>query len=118
LKKKKFTPLVDLIIDAIDDIKGENITILDLRNLENSVCDFFVICEANSNTQVNAIANSIEKKVRENLSEKPWHIEGLENSEWILMDYVSVAIHIFQKHIREFYDLEGLWGDAEVSKVA
>lgn len=119
VKKKaiSFPPLVSQIIDGIEDIKGENITVFDLENLENSVCDYFVICDANSNTQVSAITNSVEKKVRESLGEKPWHIEGTENAEWILMDYVSVAVHVFQKEIRAFYDLDSLWGDAEITKM-
>lgn len=115
--KKTFTPLLDQIIDGIEDIKGEEITILDLQNLENSVCDYFVICQGNSNTQVNALAASVEKKVRENLNEKPWHVEGTANAEWILMDYVNVAVHIFQRDVRAFYDLEGLWADAAITKL-
>ena len=115
--KKTFPPTLDLIIDGIEDIKGEEITILDLRNLENSVCDYFVICQGNSNTQVNALANSVEKKVRENLREKPWHVEGTANAEWILIDYVNIAVHIFQRDVRSFYDLEGLWADAEITKL-
>jgi ribosome-associated protein len=115
--KKTFPPILDLIIDGIEDIKGEEITILDLRNLENSVCDYFVICQGNSNTQVNALANSVEKKVRENLREKPWHVEGTANAEWILIDYVNIAVHIFQRDVRSFYDLEGLWADAEITKL-
>lgn len=116
-KQKSIDPLIDSIVDGITDIKGENITILNLTNLENSVCDFFVICEGNSNTQVSAIANSVEKKVRETTGDKPWHIEGLENAEWVLLDYVGVAVHVFQKHVRAFYDLDSLWGDAEVIKL-
>lgn len=114
-KTNTFPPLVAQIIEGIEDIKGENITVFDLENLENSVCDYFVICDANSNTQVSAIANSVEKKVRESLAEKPWHIEGTENAQWILMDYVSVAVHVFQKETRAFYDLDSLWGDAEIT---
>ncbi len=115
-ERKTFTPLVNQIIDGLTDIKGEDITILDLRNLENSICDFFVICSGNSNTQVNALADAVEKSVRENLKDKPWHTEGTTNAEWILLDYVSVAVHIFQKQVRDFYDLEGLWGDATITK--
>lgn len=112
-----FPPLVLEIIEGITDIKGENISILDLRSLENAVCDFFVICTGNSNTQVNAISGSVEKRVREQLKEKPWHIEGADNAEWILMDYVSTVVHIFQPEPREFYDLESLWGDAKVVNI-
>lgn len=115
--KKTFPPILNQIIDGLEDIKGEEITILDLQNLENSVCDYFVICQGNSNTQVSALADSVEKKVRENLNEKPWHIEGTTNAEWILMDYVNIAVHIFQRDVRAFYDLEGLWADAEITKL-
>ncbi len=116
-KRKTFTPLVDQIIEGLEDIKGENILVLDLRNLENSICDFFVIAEGNSNTQVNALANAVEKRVRENLNDKPWHTEGSGNAEWVLLDYVHVAVHIFQRSVREFYDLESLWGDAKITKM-
>ena len=114
---KTFSPLVTNVIEGIEEVKGENICILDLRELENSICDFFVICEGNSNTQVSAIYNSVEKIVREKSKDKPWHVEGQDNATWILMDYVSVAVHIFQKETREFYDIEGLWGDAEITSL-
>lgn len=112
-----FTPLVREIIEGIENVKGNNITVLDLRNLENSVCEFFVICEGNSNTQVSALSNAIEKQVRETLKEKPWHIEGYENSEWVLMDYVDVVIHIFQPEFRTYYDIESLWSDAQITSI-
>ena len=114
---KTFSPLVANVVEGIEEVKGENIAVLDLRNLENSVCDFFVVCEGTSNTQVSAIHNSIEKSVREKSKDKPWHVEGRENSTWILMDYVSTAVHIFQRENREFYDIEGLWGDAEITLI-
>jgi len=109
------SPLVQEIVQGMEDVKATGITILDLSELENSVCDFFVIAEGTSNTQVNAISDSVEKTVREKLQEKPWHVEGRDNSEWILMDYVSVVAHVFQKRTREFYDLESLWGDAKIT---
>ncbi|MBL6658853.1 MAG: ribosome silencing factor [Cryomorphaceae bacterium] len=102
------------VVEGLQEIKGQNITVLDLREIENAVTDFFIIAEGNSNTQVNSLADSVHKVVRENVGDKPWHIEGRENSEWVLMDYVTVVVHIFQTGIREFYDLESLWGDAEV----
>ncbi|MDG1063390.1 MAG: ribosome silencing factor [Flavobacteriaceae bacterium] len=101
------------VIKGIEEVKGQDIQILDLRAVENSVCDYFVICNGTSNTQVNAIASSVQKLVSKSLKEKPWHIEGSDNAEWILMDYVHVVVHVFQKHIREFYDIEGLWADAK-----
>lgn len=109
--------LITFTIDGIEDVKGKNITILDLRDIENTVCDYFIICEGTSNTQVNAIVNSVQKKVSKNIKEKPWHIEGSENAEWVLMDYVDVVVHIFQKHIRQYYDIENLWGDAKITQI-
>lgn len=113
----QFSNLVDKIIDGMEDRKAENITVLDLREIENSICEFFIICEGNSNTQVKAIADSIEELVRKELNEKPWHIEGTDTSEWVLMDYVNTVAHVFQKSTREFYDLEGLWGDAQITAI-
>lgn len=106
--------LLAYIIKGIEEVKGENLTILDLRSIENTVCDYFVICDGTSNTQVNAIANSVQKLVSKELSDKPWHVEGVDNAEWVLMDYVNVVVHIFQKHVREYYQIEDLWGDAQV----
>uniref|UniRef100_UPI00404A0860 ribosome silencing factor n=2 Tax=Flavobacteriaceae TaxID=49546 RepID=UPI00404A0860 len=91
--------------------------ILDLREIENTVCDYFVICNGNSNTQVNAIVGSVQKVVSKELKEKPWHVEGEQNGEWVLMDYVSIVVHVFQKHIREYYNIESLWGDAKITTI-
>jgi ribosome-associated protein len=109
--------LITHVIKGIEEIKGQDIQILDLRKIENTVCDYFIICNGTSNTQVNAIVNSVNKLVSKSLKEKPWHIEGSDNAEWVLMDYVDVVVHVFQKHIREFYDIEGLWGDARMVKI-
>ena len=109
--------LIAVILEGIENVKGQNINILDLRELENTVCDYFIICEGTSNTQVNAIVNSIQKKVSKEIKDKPWHIEGEANAEWILMDYVNVVVHVFQKSTREFYDIESLWGDAKITVI-
>jgi len=109
--------LIAHIIKGIEEVKGNNIDILDLREIDNTVCDYFVICSGTSNTQVNAIVNSIQKIVSKSLKDKPWHVEGSDNAEWVLMDYVSVVVHVFQKHIREYYDIEGLWGDAKTTTI-
>lgn len=117
-KKKEtntFPPLVEAIIEGMENLKASNITILDLTELENSVCDYFIISEGNSNTQVKAISNSVEDHVRKTLEEKPWHVEGRENSEWVLMDYVNTVVHVFQGQTRKFFDLESLWGDAKTT---
>ncbi len=110
--------LVDAAVEGILEVKGRNISILDLRKIHNRVCDYYIICQADSSTQVNAIAGSVEVMVKKRIGERPYHTEGFQNSEWILVDYVTVVVHIFQSHIREFYKLEALWADAEVTKVA
>ncbi len=114
MKKEKGTDqLITQIIKGIEEVKGQDIEILDLRDIENTVCDYFIICNGNSNTQVNAIVNSVQKTVSKAIQEKPWHVEGSNNAEWVLLDYVHVVVHVFQKQIREFYNIEGLWGDAK-----
>ena len=118
MKKNKGTDqLITEIVRGIEEIKGQDIEILDLREIENTVCDYFVICNGTSNTQVNAIVNSVQKLVSKALQEKPWHVEGSNNAEWVLLDYVHVVVHVFQKQIREFYNIEGLWGDSRSLKI-
>ncbi len=107
--------LIALILQGMEEVKGQEIRLLDLREIENTVCDYFIICNGTSNTHVNAIVGSVQKTVSKAIKDKPWHVEGSENAEWILMDYVNVVVHVFQKHIREYYDIEGLWGDAKVT---
>ncbi|WP_213521512.1 ribosome silencing factor [Nonlabens sp.] len=109
--------LITQIITGIEDVKGNNITILDLRELENTVTSYFIICNGTSNTQVNAIVNSVQRNVSKQLRENAWHVEGTDQAEWVLMDYVNVVVHVFQKHIREYYDLEELWGDAKFTSI-
>ncbi len=116
-KKPSADQLITEIIKGIEQVKGEKISILDLREIENTVCDYFIVCEGSSNTQVNAIAGSVQKLVSKALKDKPWHVEGEANAEWILLDYVNVVVHIFQKQIREFYDIESLWGDAKITVI-
>lgn len=105
--------LVDTIVDGIQDVKGKDIVVLDLTDLPNSVTNYFIICTGESNTQVEGIQNAVVRKTREELKEKPWHKEGLNNSEWILLDYVDVVVHIFYRDVRSFYNLEDLWADAK-----
>lgn len=104
--------LVKAIVEGMQENKAKDIVILDLRNLTSAVCDFFVLCSGDSSTQVDGIANSIARLTRKELKEKPWHIEGKSNSEWILLDYVNVVSHVFYKDARSFYELEDLWADA------
>lgn len=103
--------LFTTIIDAIQDKKGENIVSLDLTKIDEAVADFFILCEAQSKTQLKAIAEGIEQKVKEECEERPYHKENGE--EWTLVDYVNVVVHIFQREYRQFYDLESLWEDAD-----
>jgi len=116
--KSSTDQLITFILKGIEEVKGKDTNILDLRDIENTVCEYFIICNGTSNTQVNAIVNSIQKIVSRETKDKPWHVEGTENAEWVLMDYVNVVVHVFQKHIREYYDIEGLWGDAVVTTIA
>lgn len=104
------SPIFKVIIDAIQEKKGEHIVSLDLKKIDEAVADFFIICEAQSSTQIKAIANNIEEKVREKCNEKPFHFE--EGAAWTLVDYVNIVIHIFNPEERKFYDIEGLWMDA------
>jgi ribosome-associated protein len=106
------------IIKGIEEVKGNDIEILDLRSINTAVCDYFVICNGSSNTQVNAIVNSVQKIVSKEIKDKPWHVEGTDNAEWVLMDYVSIVVHVFQKEIRDYYNIEGLWGDAKITSIA
>ena len=104
----------ELAIHGIQEKKGNDIVRLDLRELNSAVTDFFVICHADSSTQVKAIANSIEDEIFKATQQEPWRKEGLEYGEWILLDYVSVVIHVFRTDKREYYGVEELWGDAEI----
>lgn len=119
-KKKELSEsqiLVDIIIKGLQEKKAENIVTIDLRSLENAVCDFFVICSGNSTTHVGALSKAAEEEVRKTLDEKPWHSEGFGNAEWILLDYVNTVVHIFQEEARNFYNIEGLWADAVVTEI-
>ncbi len=116
-KKVSADQLITEIVRGIEKVKGLKINILDLREIENTVCDYFIICEGNSNTQVNAISGSIQKTVSKAIKDKPWHVEGEANAEWILLDYINVVVHVFQKQIREYYDIESLWGDAKITTI-
>ena len=105
--------LLENIINAIQDVKGQEIISLDLRKLDTAISKYFVICTGNSNTQVKAIEGNIKKSISKNLEEKPFSIEGSNIGEWILMDYSDIIVHIFQEKTRNFYNIEGFWGDAK-----
>ncbi|MCU0357578.1 MAG: ribosome silencing factor [Cyclobacteriaceae bacterium] len=105
--------LCDAIVKGMQEKKAQDILVLDLRKVKNAVADFFVICSGGSDKQLDAIADSIDEEVYKALQENPWHVEGKNNKEWVLLDYFDVVAHVFRKDKREFFALEKLWGDAE-----
>lgn len=116
MKYRKVTEedkFVESIVKGIQEKKGKEIVSIDLSNLENAVCRYFIICHGDSNTQVSAIAQSVEKVMQESHEEKVWRSQGFENSQWIVLDYFDYVVHIFQKEFRDFYNLEGLWADGK-----
>lgn len=108
--------LNDTIIDAIQDVKGKNIVKLDLRKLESSPADFFIVCEGDSNTQVRAISTRVNKRLKDDFKLYANHTEGKDNAQWVLVDYFNVVVHIFYPEARKFYELEDLWSDAEITE--
>lgn len=119
-KIKEVSPsrvLCDTVVKAMQEVKANEIRILDLSEAPGAVCTYFVVAHGDSTTQVEAIARSVEKFTSKELQEKPWHVEGRENAEWILIDFVDVVAHVFYREAREFYDIEGLWADAPVEKI-
>jgi ribosome-associated protein len=109
--------LTKVIIECIQDKKGEQIVELDLQELNNTVCDYFIICHADSGVQIQTIADHITRKVRKELKENVWNVEGYTNAQWILLDYSDVVVHIFDEKYRKFLDLEGLWADAKIKEI-
>lgn len=109
--------LSQVIVKGMLEKKAIDIVVLDLRKAKNAVADFFVICSGNSARQLDAIADEIDRMVSTTLKENPWHIEGKNNKEWMLLDYITVVAHIFQNERRSFYTLEKLWGDAKITQI-
>jgi ribosome-associated protein len=109
--------LSEVIVKGMQEKKALDITVMDLREVKNAVADYFVICSGSSDKQLAAIADSIDEEVFKNLNENPWHQEGKHNKEWMLLDYITVVVHIFKKDKREFYALEKLWGDAIIKHI-
>jgi len=110
--------LKNLVVLGMQEKKAEDVIVLDLREIENAVTDFFVLCSANSDTQVGAIADAIEEEVHKKAHQNPWHSEGKKEREWVLIDYVNVVAHIFRSSKREFYGLENIWGDAKIERIS
>ncbi|MHB9056304.1 MAG: ribosome silencing factor [Paludibacteraceae bacterium] len=109
--------IVDKIVEGIQEKKGKKIVIVDLNQLNEAPCSFFVICEGDSNTHVNSIAFSIKDWVNEKIKVKPYASDGFGNAQWIAMDYGQIIVHVFQRPFREFYDLEHLWEDADLQLI-
>lgn len=109
--------LKEEVIKGMQELKAKNIVSIDLRGIPGAVSDFFVVCHGESSTQVDSISRSIYDVVQKDIGEKPWHQEGRQNAEWILLDYVDVVAHVFYKESREFYNIEGLWADAEIEVI-
>lgn len=115
--RRKTDSLAKAIIEAIKEHKGKEVVSLDLREIETAVCDYFVICHGTSNTHITSLAENVKKDVSRKVKEKPWHVEGEINKEWVLLDYFDVVIHIFNKEKRDFYKLENLWADANIQYI-
>ncbi len=109
--------LVKTITEGIQEKKGTDIVVADLTKIEGTICKYFIICQGNSPTQVEAIAESVGDFARERLKEKPTHVVGLENAQWVAMDYTDVLVHIFLPDVRAYYDLEHLWEDAKLTHI-
>ena len=109
--------LVETITKGIQEKKGQRIVVADLQGIEGAICNYFIVCQGNSPSQVEAITESVSDMAREQLGEKPTTVVGLENVQWVAMDYGDVLVHIFVPDMREFYDLEHLWDDAELTVI-
>jgi ribosome-associated protein len=108
--------IIKTIIAAIQEKKGQNIISLDLKKINEAVADFFIVCEASSQPQIRAVAENVEAKVREKCEEDPYHHEGYQNLQWVLIDYVNVVVHIMLPENRKFYQLEEMWSDSAAEK--
>lgn len=113
---KKEELLNNLIIDAIQDIKGKNIAKIDLRSLSDAPTDYFIICEGDSTTQIRAISENVQRRLKTEIGVTPNHCEGVDGAKWILVDYFQTVVHVFYPETREFYDIEELWSDAKITQ--
>ncbi len=116
-KQASSTRLSEVIVQGMLEKKAEEIVVIDLRKVQNAVADYFVLCSGNSDTQIDAISESLEAEVKKRTSQTPWHREGHNQREWILIDYVDVVAHVFNKEKRAFYGLEELWGDGIIQRL-
>ncbi|TGE14671.1 ribosome silencing factor [Hymenobacter elongatus] len=109
--------LADVVVSGMQEKKAADIVVLNLKDLKNAVADYFIICSASSDTQLDAIARSVEEEVEKLTGQNPWQTEGRMNREWVLLDYVDVVVHVFLRDRRQFYALEELWGDAQIKYI-
>jgi ribosome-associated protein len=119
-KKKKIADsekLSKAVVAGMQEKKAQDIVVMDMRDTKNAIADFFVICSGSSDKQVEAIARSVDEEVEKKLKENPWHMEGKNNKEWVILDYITVVAHIFKRDKRDFYALEKLWGDAHITEI-
>ncbi len=119
MKKKAIVidKTVEAVLEGIQRIKGKDITLIDLNSIQHTECGYFIVCHGTSTTQVDSIAHSVEDTVKEITGEHAWHRDGYKNSLWILLDYGDVMVHVFKEESRKFYNLEGLWADAKITKI-
>jgi ribosome-associated protein len=120
MPKKKIADsekLSKAVVAGMQEKKAQDIVVMDMRDTKNAIADFFVICSGSSDKQVEAIARSVDEEVEKKLKENPWHMEGKNNKEWVILDYINVVAHIFKRDKREFYALEKLWGDAHITEI-
>ena len=110
--------LLQSIIEGIQEKKGKDIVVADLKGIDGAICQYFVICQGNSPTQVDAITESVYDMVYEKTKDRPTTVNGLRNAQWVGMDYGSILVHIFLPEARDFYDLEHLWADAQLTEIA
>lgn len=113
----KTEDIVDKVIEALEDNKAREVVKIDLRKIENCFCSFFVICHGTSGTHIAGLADAVEEKVKEDLRESPFHTEGLNAARWAVLDYGDVVVHIFDKEMRDFYQLEDFWGDGIIERI-
>lgn len=109
--------LIEKITEGIQEKKGKNIVIADLTQIEDTICQYFIICQGNSSSQISAIVDSVKDFARKGANTKPFAVDGLRNAEWVAMDFSNVLVHIFLPEVRNFYNLEHLWADAKLTTI-
>ncbi|GAB4235022.1 MAG: ribosome silencing factor [Ekhidna sp.] len=117
IKEVSSSELSDWVVEGMLEKKAMDVVVMDLREVKHAIADYFVICSGNSDTQIDAISDSIEEQIHKRSKQNPWKREGQQNKEWILLDYVDVVAHVFNKEKRLFYGLEELWGDAKITRI-